>query len=42
VAKPALKDIRRAKVTFVKPVLKVKHLRGAGMLRHASLSQLLF
>ncbi len=44
VTKPAVKEIRRAKVGFVKPVLKVKarHLRGAGMLRHASLAKLLF
>ena len=43
-SKPALKDIRKRDVAFVKPTLhvKAKHLRGVGMLRHASLSKLLF
>ncbi len=42
--KQALKEIRQRKAGFVKPELRVKakHLRGAAMLRHASVSKLLF
>lgn len=44
VTEPGIRDIRRAKVSFVKPALKLraKHLRGGDMIRHASLSKLLF
>ena len=44
VAKPALQDTRKRDVTYLKPELRVKakHLRGTGMLRHASLSKMLF
>ena len=43
-SKPSLSAIKKRKATFVKPDLHVraKHLRGDGMLRHATLSELLF
>ena len=43
-SKPSLPEIMKRKVGFVKPELRVraKHLRNEGMLRHASLSGLLF
>jgi len=44
VSRPVLHEIRRRDVSFLRPELRVraKHLRGGKMLRHASLSKLLF
>jgi hypothetical protein len=43
-AKPALRDIRGAKVSFVKPVSRVRarHLKGGEFLRHASLTEVIW
>jgi DNA ligase D-like protein (predicted ligase) len=40
---PAVRDLRGAKASFLKPLLRVraKHLKGGNMLRHASLVEML-
>jgi hypothetical protein len=43
VAKPVLPELRQTKASYVVPELRVraKHLRGEGMLRHATLQEIL-